>query len=80
MWPPERDHVLGVSYSVRPYNCHISVWNKHGANAASVAALEETIMERIEPELKPAAGTYSYKKHSEHEGFAEAVAALQEGE
>ncbi|GLB06188.1 hypothetical protein AtubIFM57258_001485 [Aspergillus tubingensis] len=72
----EHDHVLGVSTSVR-FNSHlISVWNKLGSNERSIKALEQTIIDRLSPELRPT-GTgstaYFYKRHDENEGFQEAV-------
>ncbi|GKZ39383.1 hypothetical protein AbraIFM66950_000212 [Aspergillus brasiliensis] len=72
----EHDHVLGVSTSVR-FNSHlISVWNKLGSNERSIKALEQTIIDRLSPELRPT-GTgstaYFYKRHDENDGFKEAV-------
>ena len=67
------DHVLGISYSVRFNGVLISVWNRHGANEKSVQALKDVIMARIS--VAGAATASFYKKHSEHEGFGEAVAA-----
>lgn len=64
----EHDHVLGISSSVR-FNSHlISVWNKLGDNERSIKALEQTILERLSPELRPSgshADGYSYRRHSE---------------
>ncbi|BCS25980.1 eukaryotic translation initiation factor 4E [Aspergillus puulaauensis] len=72
----EHDHVLGVSTSVR-FNTHlISVWNKLGSNERSVKLLEETILNRLSPNLRPTdSGTnsYFYKRHHENEGYQEAV-------
>lgn len=71
---PEHDHVVGVSTSAR-FNSHlISIWNKGGSNQKAIKALEETIMDRLSPELKPASSnSYFYKRHDEHDGFKEAV-------
>jgi len=72
----EHDHVLGVSTSVR-FNSHlISVWNKSGSNMKSIKALEDTVIERLSPELRPTSSrSYFYKRHDEHEGFKDAVEA-----
>ncbi|KAL2005999.1 hypothetical protein VTN00DRAFT_9653 [Thermoascus crustaceus] len=80
----EHDHVLGVSTSVR-FNSHlISVWNKSGSNQRAIKALEDTILDRLSPELRPAGtNSYFYKRHEEHDGFQKAVEAtkkrLEEG-
>lgn len=72
----EHDHVLGVSMSVR-FNSHlISIWNKHGSNSKAIKALEETLIQRLSPDLRPTAErSYFYKRHDEHEGYESAVAA-----
>lgn len=74
--PTEHDHVLGVSTSVR-FNSHlISVWNKLGSNDRSIRALEQTIISRLSPELRPtgtSATSYFYRRHDENEGYQEAV-------
>ncbi|GES59132.1 translation initiation factor eIF4E [Aspergillus terreus] len=72
----EHDHVLGVSTSVR-FNSHmISIWNKLGDNERSIKALEQTILDRLSPELRPAgpgANSYFYKRHEDNDGYHEAV-------
>ncbi|PYH87050.1 translation initiation factor eIF4e [Aspergillus uvarum CBS 121591] len=72
----EHDHVLGVSTSARFNSNLISVWNKLGDNERSIKALEQTILDRLSPELRPT-GTgstaYFYKRHAENDGFTEAV-------
>ncbi|KAG2012724.1 hypothetical protein GB937_006809 [Aspergillus fischeri] len=74
----EHDHVLGVSTSVR-FNSHmISVWNKMGTNERSIKILEQTIIDRLSPELRPSSSgsnSYFYKRHDENDGYQEAVAA-----
>ncbi len=63
-----------MSYSPRLYWAHLTVWTKKGGNPRSIDVLERTILERLSPDLRPrAAGEYYYKKHSEHEGWKEAV-------
>lgn len=77
----EHDHVLGVSTSVR-FNSHlISVWNKLGSNERSIKRLEETILSRLSPELRPTGGgnySYSYKRHAENEAFRQVEAQKTE--
>ncbi|PYH46343.1 eukaryotic translation initiation factor 4E [Aspergillus saccharolyticus JOP 1030-1] len=72
----DHDHVLGVSTSSRFNSNLISVWNKLGNNERSIKALEQTILDRLSPELRPT-GTgstaYFYKRHAENEGFTDAV-------
>ena len=69
-----KDHVLGMSYSPRLYWGHISIWTKKGDSFKSVEVLEKMMLERLSPELRPrSGGEYYYKKHSEHEGWKEAV-------
>ena len=70
-----KDHVLGMSYSPRLYWGHISIWTKKGDSFKSVEVLEKMMLQRLTPELRPrSSGEYYYKKHSEHEGWKEAVA------
>lgn len=72
----EHDHVLGVSTSIR-FNSHlISVWNKLGSNQNAIKALEETIIDRLSPELRPSGtNSYFYKRHDEHDGYQQAIEA-----
>lgn len=66
--------MLGISYSPRLYFAHISIWTKCGENRKSIAALQETIVSRLSPELRPASEMdYYYKRHADHDGWEEAV-------
>lgn len=72
----ERDHVLGVSTSARFNSNLISIWNKQGYNPKAIKALEEVILQRLSPELRPTAEkSYFYKRHDEHDGYQAAVEA-----
>jgi hypothetical protein len=52
----------------------ISVWNRCGGNQKSVDALKDFIIKRLSPELRPTEPkAYFYKKHSEHDGWAEII-------
>ncbi|KAI9847659.1 MAG: hypothetical protein M1838_000805 [Thelocarpon superellum] len=69
------DDICGVSISVR-FNSHlVSVWNRDGANQTSVDAIKAKVLEELPEELRPTPNNIYYKKHSEHTGFSEAVAA-----
>ncbi|KAL4809429.1 translation initiation factor eIF 4e-like domain-containing protein [Aspergillus unguis] len=72
----EHDHVLGVSTSVR-FNTHlVSIWNKLGSNERSVKLLEETILSRLSPNLRPTdsgPNSYFYKRHHDNDGYQEAI-------
>ena len=60
---------------------HISVWTKQGSNRQSIEALEKTVLERLSVELRPKSSSdYYYKKHSEHEGWEQAVSAAKSRE
>ena len=70
-----KDHVLGMSYSPRLYWGLITIWTKKGDSFKSVEVLEKMMLERLSPDLRPgSSGEYYYKKHSQHEGWKEAVA------
>jgi hypothetical protein len=53
----------------------ISIWNRDASNKASVEAIKAKVLEELPAELMPNANNIYYKKHSEHNGFSEAVAA-----
>lgn len=74
----EHDHILGLTYSPRLYQSHITIWNKYGNSAKSVELLKSVLLERLSPELKPAEKDVYYKKHSEKEGWGEAVRAAKD--
>lgn len=88
----EHDHIIGVSISIRFNTDLISVWNKLGSNERSVKILEQTIINRLSPELRPAdnkrhdnksfasPSSYFYKRHADHEGFQEAVERARSSE
>lgn len=71
---PERDHVLGISYSPRVYWAHISIWTSQGTNQASILSLEQAVLSGLSSEYRPkSASEYYYKKHSDHEGWVGVV-------
>lgn len=75
----ERDHILGMSYSPRLYWAHITIWNKQGNNTKSIELLQQTVLDRLSPDLRPQSSReYYYKKHSDHEGWEEAIGKAKE--
>lgn len=77
----ERDHILGISYSPRLYYAHISIWTKSGDNRQSIECLQRTAVSRLSEGLRPTTEMdYYYKKHSDHEGWREAVVASMKNE
>ena len=74
----QRDHILGMSYSQRLYYPTISIWTKQGDNQKSIRLLTEGVIEGLAKEVRPQNKTdYYYKKHSEREGYAEAVSGVK---
>ncbi|KAK2745261.1 hypothetical protein FQN57_003956 [Myotisia sp. PD_48] len=70
----EHDHVLGVSISARANSHLISIWNKLGSNQRAIQIIENVILERISPHLRPVSTkSYFYKRHDEHEGYHAAI-------
>lgn len=64
-----------MSFSPRLYWVSISIWLKKGDETAQ-QVLQKTVLERLSPELRPAATgdrEYFFKMHSAHEGWEEAV-------
>lgn len=68
------DDLCGLTLSTRFNSDLIQIWTRDGNNTLTIDGIIKTIMEKLTPELKPKEGSYYYKKHSEHAGFAEAVA------
>lgn len=77
----ERDHILGISYSPRLYYAHISIWTKRGDNQNSIKALQRVAVSRLSESLRPMSELdYYYKKHSDHDGWQEAVRIVSKEE
>lgn len=80
------DDICGLSLTTRFTSNLISVWNRDGANRNSIDGILEVVLAELPDHLKPKEASYYYKKHSEHAGFSEVVAAakanagLEEGE
>lgn len=67
-----RDDICGVSLSVRFNSMLVQIWNRDGSHAAGIERIAQTVLEGISEEMKPREGSYYYKKHDEHAGFASA--------
>ncbi|KAK3068864.1 hypothetical protein LTR53_013249 [Teratosphaeriaceae sp. CCFEE 6253] len=67
-----RDDVCGVSLGVRFNSVLVQVWNRDGGHEAGIKELLEVVLTSLSEELRPREGSYYYKKHSEHAGFAAA--------
>ncbi|QIW96700.1 hypothetical protein AMS68_002218 [Peltaster fructicola] len=65
-----RDDICGISLGVR-FNSHlIQVWNRDCEHTAGIDRILQVILAELSVSLKPREGSYYYKKHSEHAGFA----------
>ncbi|KAI9827816.1 MAG: hypothetical protein M1832_004305 [Thelocarpon impressellum] len=69
------DDICGVSFSVRFSSHLLSVWNRDASNQKSIDAIKEVVLSELPEELRPGPTQIYYKKHSEHKGFSEAIAA-----
>ncbi|KAK3708515.1 hypothetical protein LTR37_011410 [Vermiconidia calcicola] len=65
-----RDDICGISLGVRFNSMLVQIWNRDGEHTEGVERILSTVLENLSPELKPREGSYYYKKHSEHAGFA----------
>lgn len=65
-----RDDICGVSLGVRFNSMLVQIWNRDGEHQEGIDGVLETVLGNLSEELKPREGSYYYKKHSEHAGFA----------
>jgi hypothetical protein len=77
-----RDDICGVSLGVRYGSVLVQVWNRDGKHEAGVRRVLETVLGGLEGGLRPREGSFYYKRHCEHAGFAGSVdvAAANVGE
>ncbi|KAI9816864.1 MAG: hypothetical protein M1827_001509 [Pycnora praestabilis] len=68
------DDICAIGMSIRFNSNLITIWNRRGDNQKSIDAILALVLENISPALKPKETHYYYKKHSEHQGYAEAIA------
>ncbi|KAL9033137.1 MAG: hypothetical protein Q9214_007652 [Letrouitia sp. 1 TL-2023] len=72
------DDLCGITLSRRFNSDLITVWNRNADKAKTIDGILSVILQKISPEVKPKHGSYYYKRHSEHNGFKEAIAAAKE--
>jgi len=68
-----RDDICGLSIGVRFNSMLVQVWNRDADHQAGIEAILATVLENLPDEYRPKEGTYYYKKHREHAGFAGAA-------
>ncbi|KAL8707289.1 MAG: hypothetical protein Q9225_007784 [Loekoesia sp. 1 TL-2023] len=71
------DDLCGLSLSRRFNSDLITIWNRRSNNQASIDGIRDVVLAQLSPNLKPKEGSYYYKRHSEHTGFSEIVAAAK---
>ncbi|KAL9024646.1 MAG: hypothetical protein Q9196_006360 [Gyalolechia fulgens] len=74
------DDLCGLSLSRRFTSDLITIWNRRANDQASIDGIRDVVLAQLSPNLKPKEGSFYYKRHSEHEGFSEIVAAAKNGE
>ncbi|KAL8684886.1 MAG: hypothetical protein Q9218_008088 [Villophora microphyllina] len=72
------DDICGVSLSRRFNSDLIQIWNRRADMQPSVDAILKVVLAQLSDGLKPKEGSYYYKRHSEHTGFAEVVGGKAE--
>ncbi|KAF2863144.1 translation initiation factor eIF4e [Piedraia hortae CBS 480.64] len=65
-----RDDICGVSIGVRFNSMLIQIWNRDGDHQAGIDAILRTVLLNLSEGLMPRDGSYYYKRHREHAGFA----------
>lgn len=55
------------------------IWNRRTNDQASVDGIKDVVLSQLSANLKPKEGSFYYKKHSDHAGFSEIVAAAKKG-
>ena len=71
------DDICGLTLTTRFTSNLIMIWNRNGANEKSIRGILDVVLEELPDHLKPKESSFYYKKHSEHAGFAEVVAAAE---
>ena len=57
----------------------VQIWNRDGGHQEGVEGMLETVLGSLSAELQPREGSYYYKKHSEHAGYAAPAAGTENG-
>nr|POE85083.1 eukaryotic translation initiation factor ncbp [Quercus suber] len=65
-----RDDICGVSLSVRFNSVLVQVWNRDAEHEEGVQRLREVVLAGLREDLRPKEGSFYYKRHCEHAGFA----------
>ncbi|KAL9599525.1 MAG: hypothetical protein Q9219_003769 [cf. Caloplaca sp. 3 TL-2023] len=80
------DDICGISLSRRFNSDLIMIWNRRtttisddGEAPSSVTGIRDVVLAQLSPHLKPKEVTCYYKKHDEHKGFSDIVAAMKKG-
>ncbi|KAL8750362.1 MAG: hypothetical protein Q9184_006452 [Pyrenodesmia sp. 2 TL-2023] len=73
------DDLTGISLSRRFNSDLITIWNRRATTEteASITGIKDIVLAQLSENLKPKEGSYYYKRHSEHAGFEEIVAAAR---
>ncbi|KAI4126850.1 MAG: hypothetical protein LQ338_003523 [Usnochroma carphineum] len=71
------DDLCGISLSRRFSSDLIQIWNRRASDEASINGIRDVVLAQLSPNLKPKDASFYYKKHSEHQGFEEIVAAAK---
>ncbi|KAK4963343.1 hypothetical protein LTR10_000971 [Elasticomyces elasticus] len=65
-----RDDICGVSLGVRFNSMLVQIWNRDGDHEIGIQNMLQVVLDNLSEELRPREGSYYYKKHSEHAGYA----------
>ncbi|KAK5117828.1 hypothetical protein LTR85_008803 [Meristemomyces frigidus] len=65
-----RDDICGVSLGVRFNSMLVQIWNRDGEHQEGIEGILETVLGNLSEELRPREGSFYYKRHCEHAGFA----------
>ncbi|MCJ1363566.1 hypothetical protein MMC16_002673 [Acarospora aff. strigata] len=71
------DDICGLSLTTRFTSNLISIWHRNGTkeNQKSIDGILDVVRQELPEHLKPKEGSFYYKRHEEHAGFKEVVAA-----
>ncbi|KAI9718046.1 MAG: hypothetical protein M1812_004304 [Candelaria pacifica] len=69
-----KDKICGISMSIRFNSNLVAIWNFNGESQKSIDAILALVLAELPEDVKAKDISYFYKKHSEHQGFQEALA------
>lgn len=61
--------------SIRFNSNLVTIWNGNGSNQKTIDAILALVLSELPDDVKAKDISYFYKKHSDHQGFNEALAA-----